>query len=57
MLDKKIFKVLCWIFSYLVRYREKTQIKLRIYNTDTSKHEKNIALKSLEETEKNDQTK
>ena len=32
--------------------RKKTQIKLRIYNTDTGKHEKNTALKSLEETEK-----
>ena len=36
---------------------DKTQIKLRIYNTDMGKLEKNTALKSLEETEKNDQTR
>ena len=32
--------ILCWIFSYQDLCREKTQIKLRIYNTDTGKHEK-----------------
>ena len=44
MLDKKIFTILCWIFlsrpMLLDLYREKTQIRLRIYNTDTSKLEK-----------------
>ena len=44
--------ILCWIFSYQDLCREKTQIKLRIYNTDTGKHEKKHRIKSLEETEK-----
>ena len=44
MLDQKVFKILCCFFlsrpMILDLNREKTQIRLRIYNTDTGKLEK-----------------